>query len=603
MTDYEKIRALVRLTFRYRARLVGALACSVFVSFSGVGSIVMLKPVLDLLFNQADERPPLKYNLGDQDIQIVVGLPGVDPTKVTITQDGKRVEITAPHREGDDWFGDCYLPDKLELEEWFGAKEKVETKSSSWFGMVGTRDRLREIFHPFYIRLMHHIQRNRLLVLGAVAGVTLLLTIIKCLFSFAQLYLSNWIGQRVILDIRGKVFDHLLAMDMGFFSAHRSGELLSHLTIDAELLGSSVFAVFGQAMMEPLIIVGTLGVLFFLYPLLTTVYLLLLPLIVIVVAILGRRIRKARASTQGALGSMNALLQETFSSMPIVKAFGMQGERQQKFSVENRRIFRSHLRIVRARGVSNTLTESLGTIGVAGILMLGGFFVFQRGMEATSFLVYILALANLYHPIKRLNKAYNTIQQGMAGMDRVFAVLNVESGIQDAPDASDLSRLEREIVFDQVSFSYDGKTRVLTDVSVRIPKGSVVALVGPSGAGKSTLVSLIPRFHDPSAGRILIDGHELPNVTLRSIRDQIGLVPQETILFNDTVHANITCGNESYSPQQVEAAAQDAQAHSFIMELPNEYNAVVGERGCTLSGGQAQRVAIARALLKDPPIL
>lgn len=604
MTDSQKIRFLVGYILRYRVRLVAALLCSLFVSLLSVGSIVMLKPVLDILFGRTEEIPPLQYRVEADDIQLTLGLPGVDPDRITISRDNQRIEITAPRRKSQDWFSECYLPDKSRLDELIHGPEESSSPSASILGRLGSRDRLRDLFEPLYARIAYQIHKNRLLILAAVVGLTLVLTVLKAGVHFTQLYLTNWIGRRVIMDIRRTIFDHLLAMDMGFFGRRHSGDLLSHLTIDAELLGSSLFAVFGQALLEPLTILATLSALFFFYPLLTTIYLLLLPFIVVIVAVLGRRIRKARSTTQVALGSMNALLQETFSSMPIVKAFAMHEERERKFSKENRRVFSSHMRIVKARGTSNTLTESLGAIGVAAVLMVGGFFVFQGRIDATSFLVYIFMLANLYHPIKRLNKAYNSIQQGMAGVDRVFSVLALQPQVRDAPDTRDVPPLQREITFDRVSFSYDGKTPVLRDVSLRIPKGSVVALVGPSGAGKSTLVSLIPRFYDPSDGTILLDGQDLRTaVSLRSLRNQIGLVPQETHLFNDTVLTNIACGNESYSQEQVEAAARDAQAHDFILDLPDGYDSIVGERGCTLSGGQAQRVAIARALLKDPPIL
>ncbi len=603
MTDWQRIGVLIRAVLRYRIRLAVALICSLFVSLFGVGSIVMLKPVLDLLFQQVETVPPMKYGLENQSIELIVGLPGVDSSGIAISRDGPTVRISAPKRASEDWFGECYLPEKFELESKILDQTEAEEKSLSWMGIGQSRDRLREIFHPVYIWLLRYMQENRLWVLAIAAGVALFFTLLKCVFGFAQLYFSNWIGQRVILDIRERLFHHLLAMDMGFFKARRSGELLSYLTIDVELMGGYVFAVFGEALLEPLIILATLVTLFCLYPLLTTVYLLLLPLTVLIVAILGERIRKARASTQGALGSMNALLQETFSAMPIIKAFRMQDERKRKFSTENRKIFRSVMRIIKTRGVSTSLTETLGAIGVLGVLLLGGYFVFQHGMEATSFLVYIFMLANLYHPIKRLNKSYNTIQQGMAGMDRIFGILDLESQISDRPDARNLSEFKREILFDRVCFSYDGKTPVLTDISFAVPHGKVVALVGPSGAGKSTLVSLIPRFHDPTSGGISVDGCDLRTLTLDSLRAKIGLVPQETLLFSDTLKVNIACGNDKYPWERVETAAKDAQVDGFARELPEGYDTVIGERGCTLSGGQAQRVAIARALLKDPPIL
>ncbi len=603
MKDAAKLRFLLRAILRYRTRLIATLVCSFLVSVLSVGSIVMFKPVLDLLFGKISESPPMKYELRPDELDIVLGLPGVEAQQTEITRDGQQLRITAPLKKSDDWLTEIYLPEKHDLQRRIQQNGQGESPKRSRLLGGEYKDKLRELFAPLYVRLAEQIQKNRLVVLAAVAGLALFLTILKAATTFAQLYLTHWIGRRVIMDIRKSIFDHIMAMDMGFFRKRHSGSLLSYLTIDVEVLGSSLFAVLGQVLLEPVTIVVTLAVLFHLYPVLTCFYLLLIPLMILIVGILGRRIRQARTLTQDALGSMNALLQETFSGMPVVKTFSMDGERERKFKTENRQVFRTHMKIVKARGVSNTLTDLLASIGVAAILMVGGYFVFQRGMEATSFLVYIFWLVSLYHPFKRLNKAYNSIQQGMAAMDRVSSIIEVDSEVKEQPSARSLTPLKEEVRFENVSFTYDNETLALKDVSVRVPRARIVALVGPSGAGKSTFVSLIPRFYDPSLGRILLDGCDLREVTLRSLRDQIGLVPQETILFNDTIRANITCGNDSYTQEQIEKAARDAQAHDFIMALPRGYESLIGERGSTLSGGQAQRIAIARAILKNPPIL
>jgi len=603
MKDLPKYRFLLRAILRYRTRVVGALVCSLFVSLFSVGSIVMFKPVLDLLFGRVDELPPMTYELGTDALDMVIGLPGIEPDQADIALDGQRLRITAPLKESEDWLSKVYLPEKNQLEKQIRLEEQSRYADGKGFFSGEYKDKLRELFAPLYTRLAGYIRENRLLVLAGVAGLALLLTVLKAGFTFAQLYLTHWIGRRVIMDIRKTVFDHIMAMDMGFFSRQHSGNLLSYLTIDVEVLGSSLFAILGQALLEPVTIIVTLAVLLHFYPLLTAFYLFLIPVMILIVAILGRRIRKARTLTQNALGAMNTLLQETFSGMPVVKTFGMDEERERKFKSENRQVFRTHMRIVKARGVSNTLTDLLAAIGVAAILMVGGLFVFRRGMDATSFLVYIFWLVSLYHPFKRLNKAYNSIQQGMAAMDRVFSILESDTDVKDSGNARPLSTLEGDVCFENVSFTYDEKTFALKDVSISVPQGKIVALVGPSGAGKSTFVSLIPRFYDPSSGRVTMDGHDLREVTLRSLRDQIGLVPQETILFNDTVRANITCGNDLYTEDQIEKAARDAQAHDFIMALPEGYNSFIGERGSTLSGGQGQRIALARAILKNPPIL
>jgi subfamily B ATP-binding cassette protein MsbA len=349
--------------------------------------------------------------------------------------------------------------------------------------------------------------------------------------------------------------------------------------------------------------VGLLAFIFYVDWRLALTSLLLVPLVVLPSSILGRYIRASSRSSQDMMGDINNVLQETFSGIRIVKAFGMEIFEVAKFKAAARRLLRINLRWVRAQVVTSPLMEVLGAFTIAGLLLYARNQILHRALTTGGFVAFLYALIKMYEPIKRLTGVNNAYQQAVGASEQVFRYLEINSEVAEKPGAVALSPFQEEIVFDGVDFEYEPGIALLRDVNLRIPKGDVVAIVGSSGAGKTTLANLIPRFFDVTRGRILMDGHDLRDLTIASLRAQIGIVTQETILFNDTVANNICYGRPVRDEAEIIEAARAALAHDFITEMPQGYQTVIGERGQRLSGGQRQRIAIARALLKNPPLL
>ena len=329
---------------------------------------------------------------------------------------------------------------------------------------------------------------------------------------------------------------------------------------------------------------------------------LVFPLAVWPIAQFGRRMRRIAAESQVSMGDLISLLQETITGNRIVKAFGMEEHENRRFARENERQFRLTMKSVTVRAISSPLMEFLGGLGIAAIIFWGGYQVIEGTSTPGTFFSFLAALLMLYEPVKRLTNVNNTIQQGLAGAERIFQVLDTEPGIRNRPGAAELPPIREGISIEGVTFRYE-EDPVLRDVSLKIRAGEAVAFVGMSGGGKTTLVNLIPRFYDVSEGRVAIDGTDIRDVTLESLRAQIGIVTQQTILFNDTVRGNIAYGDVRRSDGDVVRAAMAANAHDFIQRLPQGYDTVIGEQGVKLSGGERQRISIARALLKDAPIL
>jgi subfamily B ATP-binding cassette protein MsbA len=312
--------------------------------------------------------------------------------------------------------------------------------------------------------------------------------------------------------------------------------------------------------------------------------------------------RKVTTSTQITMGTLNSLLQETISGTRIVKAFGMEKYESKRFAAENERLFKYNMKAVSVNAISSPLMDFLGGLGIAAVIFYGGYNVVQGHSTPGTFFSFIAALLMLYEPVKRLTNINNTINQGIAGADRIFNIIDLNPDIEDKPGAVNLPPINRGIDIDNVTFCYE-KTPVLKNINLSIKSGEVVAFVGMSGGGKTSLVNLIPRFYDVSEGRVLIDGHDIRDVSLRSLRKQIAIVTQQTILFNDTVRNNIAYGDIERTEDDIINAARAANAHDFIMKLPKGYESNIGELGTKLSGGEKQRISIARALLKNAPIL
>lgn len=432
--------------------------------------------------------------------------------------------------------------------------------------------------------------------------VVLVLITAKGLASFGQDYSIEYVGQQVILRLRDEIYRHIQKLSMNFFAHIQSGTLVSRLTNDVNLLQTAAASLIADAIRNVVTALALLIVIFYHHWKLAFLSLLILPFAVALVAYFGRKIRKNSHILQIKMADINNLLYEKISGIRIVKAFSAEGVEIQRFSRVLQNYLHASLYAVRIRAINSSLSEVLGGIGIAGVIWYGGYEVTQGITTPGTFATFITALLMLYEPLKRMSKFNMKIQQALAAAERVFSILDTPADVTEASDAIELLPIKDCITYNNVSFKYDDEP-VLSDVNFTAEVGHVTAFVGLSGAGKTTLLSLLPRFYDPTAGAIFIDGTDIRDVTFQSLRKQIGIVTQEVILFNDTVSSNIAYGTTHYSQAEIVRAAKVANAHEFIENLPYGYDTVIGERGTRLSGGQRQRLAIARAILKNPPII
>jgi len=445
------------------------------------------------------------------------------------------------------------------------------------------------------------LDRNEgMLILIPLAVIALYL--LKGLCNYGQTVLMSHIGFRIVTDLRNDLYRHILRQPLSFFTKHPTGILISRVTNDVTYLQGAVSEAVTSLLKDSFTLVGLVFVIFWRDWKLAIIASLVFPLAVWPIAQFGRRMRRIAAESQVSMGDLISLLQETITGNRIVKAFGMEEHENRRFARENERQFRLTMKSVTVRAISSPLMEFLGGLGIAAIIFWGGYQVIEGTSTPGTFFSFLAALLMLYEPVKRLTNVNNTIQQGLAGAERIFQVLDTEPGIRNRPGAAELPPIREGISIEGVTFRYE-EDPVLRDVSLKIRAGEAVAFVGMSGGGKTTLVYLIPRFYDVSEGRVAIDGTDIRDVTLESLRAQIGIVTQQTILFNDTVRGNIAYGDVRRSDGDVVRAAMAANAHDFIQRLPQGYDTVIGEQGVKLSGGERQRISIARALLKDAPIL
>ncbi|ATX81463.1 ATP-binding cassette, subfamily B, MsbA [Mariprofundus ferrinatatus] len=421
---------------------------------------------------------------------------------------------------------------------------------------------------------------------------------------FGQAYLMGYIGQRVIYDIRNLLYERLTAQSLAFFSHRKTGELLARLSYDVTLVQSAVSTAVTALMRDAISIIFLLAVVFIQDWLLALIAMLVFPAVIYPIARFGRKMRRATLDGQASMGDLTSLLEETVGGIRVVKAFGMEEYERSRFRKFTGDFLAHQLKVFRVHALSFPIMELLAGFGIAGVLFYGGMRVASGETTAGTLVSFLAAVIMLYEPVKRLSRANNEIQQGLAAAERIFEVVDEPIQVYDLDDAKELASFSDAIVFDDVSLIYPGTEKsVLERISFTVRAGQVVALVGRSGAGKSSLANLVPRFIDVTEGSVLIDGHDIRNVTQASLRNQIALVTQEIILFNDTILNNIAYGHEDIDFQRVEEVARAANAHEFISQLPDGYNTLVGERGAILSGGQRQRLSLARALLKDSPIL
>ena len=446
-------------------------------------------------------------------------------------------------------------------------------------------------------------QQERLRSLLLFVALMLVAQFARCAFAFGRGYLSQLFAQSLIRDLRQRLYDHLMRQSFSFHKSRETGDLQSRVSNDVAVLQRVLSNDLMEAARAPLSIIMSVGMMASLSWKLTLFSLACVPAISLVIAHSGDRLRRLTRDVQVRLGALNSFLQERLSGIETVQVFGMEQKETARFGEINRGNFRANVRVARAVSILVPLVEFISWFGMLVLVYVAGYLAIKGPLALATLITFAYLAQRLGGKLGLLGKIWLSGQQAAAAGDRIFEIVDTEEEVPEIPDASELPRVRGEIAFRHVRFGYSGDGEVLQDVDVVIASGQVVALVGASGAGKTSMVNLIPRFYDPTGGRIEIDGTDTSTVTLRSLRSQIGIVPQEPILFSGTARENIAYGKPDASDAEVEAAARAANADQFIRDLPNGYDTSVGERATKLSGGQKQRIAIARTLLRDPRLL
>lgn len=427
--------------------------------------------------------------------------------------------------------------------------------------------------------------------------------IIRGISFYGQSYLMNYVGQRVIIDIRKAVFEKLQRLSLSFYDKNKTGTIMSYVTNDVNALQAAMVENVVEMVTESVILIASIVMMIYLDWRLFLVTFSTFPVVLLFIDQFGKRIRKSGSRIQEATADITSVLQETVSSARVIKSFVREEYEINRFDHENIKNFRANMKYAQLSATLTPTIEFVAAVGVTIILWYGGNSVIDGTITAGSLVAFLTYAVNISNPIKRLSRVIGNIQKALAAAQRVFDVLDLPETIQNTPDAKALPMVKGNVRFENVSFAYNPGEQVLNNVSFDVKPGQMIAFVGPSGAGKSTVASLLPRFYDVTDGSITIDGEDIRRVTLKSLREQVGIVPQETVLFNGSVYDNILYGRLDATKEEVEAAAKAANAHNFIMELPQGYQTMLGDRGVNISGGQRQRISIARAILKNPQIL
>ncbi len=533
----------------YWARLTGSILCIVLYTLFNGASYMGIMPFLNTIFNAENSSAQV------------------------MTMDSAEIESSSDAAPS---MMDKAIPKSLN-DKWLFVKGHL-------YSMFNTPDR--------------HVNLKRVCIF------IIILMLFKNIFSYFQSFFMAYVEQGVIRDVRNDLYKHINKLSLSYYHSTRTGQIISRITNDVTLVNNGVSASFVTLVKNPLIILFSLTWAAIISWRLALIALLVTPFSLGIIGWISIKLRKQSAHSQEKMADVTSVLQETISGVRIVKAFAMENFEIKKFMKETHAFFKTLVKITRTRNLASPLTEFLGTSIAVGILWFGGDMVLRgQLLSPDDFILFLLLIFSIMTPVKELSNVNSRIQEALAAGERIFQVLDLEPAIQNVEKPVIVNEFKGQIEIKDLSFSYKKGSEVLSGINVGVNKGEVLAIVGPSGAGKSTLVDLIPRFYDPDSGSIELDGVDIRNIDLHCLRMVMGIVTQETILFNDTVRNNIAYGAEERTMDEIIAAAKNANAHNFIEALPNGYDTNIGERGVTLSGGQRQRLAIARAILKNPPIL
>lgn len=475
--------------------------------------------------------------------------------------------------------------------------QTIDTPAVNWFSQIAN-----DVADSFKHYVFSGTDREILL---KICFLILLAFLLKNIFGYLQAYFLAFVEQGMIRDLRNQSYVHLHKLPMSYFKNEKTGNLISRITNDVNVVQSSVSAVFLNMIREPLTIMFFLGLAISISWRLTLFSLVVLPFTIGIISWIGLILRKQSGFLQEKMADITTTLHETITGVKIVKAFGMEEYENRKFRAQTQSFFKLVLKMARIRNVASPLTEFLSVVVGGAMIYYGGELVLvDKTLNASEFIVFLLAIFQMMPPIKELSSVNNRIQESSAAAERVFEILDTEPAIRNVESPVSVSEFNDKIEFKNVSFHYDDDNElVLSGINLSVEKGNVIAFVGSSGAGKTTCVDLLPRFYDPTSGKILLDGFDIKEICLEDLRKLMGIVTQETVLFNESVKSNIAYGIDDCSEEKLIDAAKAANAHNFILELPHGYDTIIGEKGTKLSGGQRQRLSIARALLKNPPIM